>query len=283
MNEGNVRVNGKQVEVSFEKNPANIDWGNTLIVLECSGAFRTRETLEQHIHQNVKKVLVSAPCDDSIKHIVMGVNEQKITKYDRIISNASCTTKSIVLPLKVLMDLGLEDVKVYFATVHAATNTQKAPYSIDNIILHSTGASKSIQKVLPRVVSVHGKAYRVPVADGSWTDMTIIAKSDGYISEQDVKEAIYRASGNTRLGLVHKEYPGLEDIINKEKRHYTAQVVQPLIKVNSEFLEEGEGAGEEALGYYLLTINMVVGYDNEAGSAYDLVDMASYISFKQLL
>ncbi|MBW2988116.1 hypothetical protein DRJ48_02245 [Candidatus Woesearchaeota archaeon] len=314
---GNVALTTK-----FEREPEAIGWSErgVEIVEECSGAFRSYEKAMRHMYGTVRKVILSAPGDDKIKHACMGVNHNTLSPDDAIISNASCTSKDIAVPLNVLIEeLSLKIKGVYFNTVHSATNTQRAPRSIDNILLHTTGASIALKRLLPNIGTVHGRAYRVPTADGSWCDVTVIAESEDYISELDVKRAFVRATANIeftelyanllkaksgiserevqeklyveflsrldeleemyikRLNVITDPQPGLEAILNSEARKFSANIVLPQVKVTSEFIEEMEGAGEPATGYYLTIINFVAGYDNEAGSAFDQALLTKYI------
>jgi glyceraldehyde 3-phosphate dehydrogenase len=182
-------VDGKEVKVFAEKDPANLPWGElgVDIVIESTGFFTTREKCQLHINAGAKKVLLSAPGKDKenpIKTIVMGVNDSEINPEDNMISNASCTTNCLAPVVKVLHEkIGIKNG--FMTTVHSYTNDQKildAPHkdlrrarsAAVNIIPTTTGAAKAVGLVMPDMKGrLDGIAIRVPTADGSVTDLVV--------------------------------------------------------------------------------------------------------------
>ena len=163
--DGNLVVNGKTIRVTAERNPADLKWDavGVEVVIESTGLFLTRADAEKHIAAGAKKVVFSAPAKDSdIPTYVMGVNHDKLTADQTIVSNASCTTNCLAPIAKVLNDnFGI--VEGLMSTIHAVTATQKTvdgPSAKDwrggrggfsNIIPSSTGAAKAVGMVLPEL------------------------------------------------------------------------------------------------------------------------------------
>lgn len=195
-------VDGKEVKVVSEKDPADLPWKKMDIdvVIESTGFFTKRSLAMKHIEAGAKKVIVSAPCkaeegQDPVKTIVMGVNEHELTTDDIIVSNASCTTNCLAPMAKVLEDnFGIE--KGFMTTVHAFTGDQRtvdSPHKKDfrrgrsaptSIIPTSTGAAKAISVVIPSLKGkLDGMAMRVPVPDGSITDLTVVLKKPTTVEE----------------------------------------------------------------------------------------------------
>ncbi|MGZ3900001.1 MAG: type I glyceraldehyde-3-phosphate dehydrogenase [Bacteroidia bacterium] len=180
-------VNGKKIKIVSAKDPAQLPWkeNNIDIVIESTGLFLDTESAQKHLTAGTKKVILSAPAkDDSIKTIVLGVNDSLLSREDMIVSNASCTTNCAAPMLKVLEQFGIEEA--YITTVHSYTNDQRihdAPHkdlrraraAALSIIPTSTGAAKAITKIFPELEGkIGGCGMRVPVADGSLTDITCV-------------------------------------------------------------------------------------------------------------
>ena len=192
--EENIIIDGKKVRVFSEKDPVNLPWGELGVdlVLECSGKFNSLEYASRHVVAGAKRVLVSAPCKGDVKTIVYGVNENLLDGTEKVISAASCTTNCLAPVLKVLNDnFGIE--KGFMTTIHAYTNDQnlvdgshkkeieerRGRGAAFNIVPTSTGAAKAIGKVIPEVDGkFEGSAIRVPTADGSLIDLTLVLKQD---------------------------------------------------------------------------------------------------------
>src|ERR1044072_7190459 len=186
--EGNTLVvNGKRIPVVSSKSPETLPWKELgiEIVIESTGLFLDQASANAHLKAGAKKVILSAPPkEDGIKTVVLGVNDQILSKDDVIISNASCTTNCAAPMLKVLEQFGIE--QAYITTVHSYTNDQRihdAPHkdlrraraAAMSIIPTSTGAAKAIGKIFTHLEGkIGGCGIRVPVPDGSLTDITCI-------------------------------------------------------------------------------------------------------------
>lgn len=192
--EGNKIVfeNGKEIIFISERNPENIGWDKygVNLVLESTGIFRTKEKAALHIKGGAKKVLISAPAkSEDVKTVVLGVNDSILENTDLILSNASCTTNSAAPMIKVIKDL-CEIESAYITTVHSYTSDQKlhdAPHSdlrraraaAQSIVPTTTGAAKALTKIFPELDgNMGGAGIRVPVPNGSLTDLTINVKSN---------------------------------------------------------------------------------------------------------
>ncbi len=212
---GHLVVNGKTIRITAEKDPANLKWDDVGVdvVIESTGLFLTEADAKKHIQAGAKKVVLSAPAkDDSIPTYVMGVNHDKLTADQTIVSNASCTTNCLAPIAKVLNDkFGI--VEGLMSTVHAVTATQKTvdgPSAKDwrggrgaysNIIPSATGAAKAVTKVIPELKGkLTGMAFRVPVSDVSVVDLTVrLEKPATY---EDIKNAMKEASEGYLKGVL---------------------------------------------------------------------------------
>ena len=200
-----------RVKLLSESSPGDLPWAELGIdaVVEATGVFRTRAQLEQHLQAGAGRVVLTVPAKDEIDYtVVLGVNEDGLTRDHRIISNASCTTNCLAPMARVLNDaFGIEEGVIN--TVHAYTNDQRladVPHSdwrrsraaAENIIPTSTGAAKAVGVVLPELQGkLHGIAARVPVPDGSVVDLFV--KLGKQVSVDDVNEVVRAASVSERL------------------------------------------------------------------------------------
>ena len=206
-------VNGTRVKVVSNPTPETLPWADLKVdvVIECTGRFLTQESASQHIKAGASKVVLSAPAKDGVKTIVIGVNDQTLTKEDVIVSNASCTTNCLAPIVKVLDEsFGIE--KGYISTVHAYTadqNLQDAPHrdlrraraAALSIIPTTTGAASAVAKVLPSMLGkLDGIALRVPIPDGSLTDLTAILNKG--VTKEQINEAFENASKNELKGVL---------------------------------------------------------------------------------
>lgn len=210
----NIIVNGKNVILSNTKNIADLDWkGNDIdIVAEATGKHKTEKELQNHLSAGAKKVLLTVPSsDDSVKMIVLGVNDHLIQTDDKILSNASCTTNNAAPMLKVIHEnLGVKHA--YISTVHSFTSDQslhdkphrdlrRARAATQSIIPTTTGAAKALTKIFPELSDVIGGCgIRVPVPNGSLTDMTLNIKKKTSIDE--INQLFKDASENGLKGIV---------------------------------------------------------------------------------
>lgn len=183
---GHILVDGNEIPILNHHHPKEIDWEShgVDIVVESTGKFKTKTDLDLHIKNGAKKVILSVPpLDDSIKMVVLGVNEGILDKDDEIISNASCTTNNAAPMIKVINELcGIE--QAYITTVHSYTSDQSlhdSPHKDlrrsraagQSIIPTTTGAAKALTSIFPELSDVIGGCgIRVPVPNGSLTDIT---------------------------------------------------------------------------------------------------------------
>jgi glyceraldehyde 3-phosphate dehydrogenase len=207
-------VNGKKINVYAEKDPANLPWKELGIdvVIESTGFFLDKETAGKHITAGAKKVIISAPPKtNDIKTVVLGVNDDILSKDDLIISNASCTTNCAAPMIKVLDEnWGLEDG--YITTVHSYTSDQRlhdAPHkdlrraraAALSIVPTSTGAAKAITKIFPHLEGkLGGCGMRVPVPDGSLTDITCVLKKT--VTIEEINAAFKKAAETNLKGIL---------------------------------------------------------------------------------
>ncbi len=204
-------VNGQTVKVLKVSEPAEIPWGELGVeyVMETTGAYRTRDPLEAQLKNGVKKILLSAPARDAIDAtIVVGVNDEMLKPEHTIVSNASCTTNCLAPLAKVILEnFGIK--RGMMTTVHAYTNDQRivdrrhkdlrrARAAASSIIPTTTGAAKAVGKVIPELEGkLDGMALRVPVIDGSITDLTVELEKS--VTADDVNAAVKAASESERL------------------------------------------------------------------------------------
>ncbi len=268
--DGKLVVNGNEIRVSAEKDPANLKWNevDAEYIVESTGLFLTKETAEKHIQAGARVVVLSAPSKDDTPMFVMGVNH---TSYagQTIVSNASCTTNCLAPITKVIHDnFGL--LEGLMTTVHATTATQKTvdgPSAKDwrggraaagNIIPSSTGAAKAVTKVIPELKGkLTGMSFRVPTLDVSVVDLTCrLEKSTTY---DEIKAAMKNASENELKGILG----------------YTDEAV-----VSSDFIGDARTSIFDAEAGIMLNPNFVkiiAWYDNEMGYSNKVVDLISYI------
>jgi glyceraldehyde 3-phosphate dehydrogenase len=206
-------VNGKEIRIYSEREPANLPWGDlgVEIVLESTGRFVDQEGAGGHIRAGAKKVVISAPAKGNIPTVVLGVNEEILTGSEEILSNASCTTNCLAPMAKVLDDtFGIE--KGYITTIHAYTadqNLQDSPHkdlrraraAAYSIVPTSTGAAKAVGLVLPHLEGkLDGCAMRVPIPDGSLTDLTVLLKTEATVDE--INTAMKAAADGPMKGVL---------------------------------------------------------------------------------
>ena len=206
--------NGKKITFVNEKNPEDIDWTsyNVNYVLESSGLFLSKESAGKHLKPGVKKVILSAPpSDNDIKSIVLGVNEDQLSTEDLLVSNASCTTNNVAPMIKVLKELFPIDV-AYISTIHSYTSDQRlhdsphkdlrrARAAAMSIIPTSTGAAKAITQIFPELKGkITGGSVRVPVSDGSMTELTLITSKK--ITVEEINVAMKNACEGELKGIM---------------------------------------------------------------------------------
>ena len=262
----------KKIKVYSEKDPSNLPWKElgVDVVLECSGHFTKYEDAYKHIEAGAKKVIISAPGKGDMKTIVYNVNQEILDGREKIISAASCTTNCMAPVVRVLEDnVGI--VGGAMSTIHAYTNDQatldithsKGIYArrgracAQNIVPASTGAAKAIGKVIPSLDGkIVGKAFRVPVPDGSMIDLTLELKRKVTVEELN--------------NLFIKNQNGTLRVTN-----------DPV--VSSDCLGKKCGAIVDLLSTEVLDINgtslckVVAWYDNEVGYTHQMIETLRYL------
>ncbi len=211
--ENSIVVNGQSIPISAEKTIENIPWRNIDLVLESTGAFTKKEQLLKHIETSgAKKVLLSAPAKDALDAtVVLGVNDFVLTGEEKTISNASCTTNCLAPMVKVLNDeFGIHSG--FMVTIHAYTNDQRildlphkdlrrARAAAANAIPTTTGAAKAVGLVLPELKGkLNGYAVRIPIPDGSLTDLTAILNTEATVEQ--INNAMKLASETSMKGIM---------------------------------------------------------------------------------
>jgi glyceraldehyde 3-phosphate dehydrogenase len=212
--EESITIGGQRVLASAQKDPAQLPWGDlgVDVVIESTGRFTKRDDAALHLKSGARKVIISAPAKDEDITIVMGINHEKYDPASHdIISNASCTTNSVVPLAKVLMDtFGIE--KGFMTTIHAYTNDQvildfphkdlrRARSAAVNTIPTSTGAAKAASLVIPELKGkLDGIALRVPVEDGSLTDLAVVLSRDTTVEE--INDAYRQAAEGPLRGII---------------------------------------------------------------------------------
>ncbi len=207
-------VGGKQYLFFHEKNISNLNW-KTLdidLVVESTGKYKTFDEINAHIIAGAKKVILSAPSEvDAIKTVVLGVNESILDGTETIVSNASCTTNNAAPMIKIISELcGIE--QAYITTVHSYTTDQslhdqphkdlrRARGASQSIVPTTTGAAKALTKIFPEFEGKFGgSGIRVPVPDGSLTDITCYVKRQ--VSIEEINAAFKKASENELKGIL---------------------------------------------------------------------------------
>jgi glyceraldehyde 3-phosphate dehydrogenase len=259
-------VNGKKIQITSHKNPAEISWKSLGVdlVVESTGLFLTRESASAHFKGGAKKVVLSAPPNSSdIKAVVMGVNDDIIDASDDIISNASCTTNSAAPLVAVMKKLGVIE-SCYITTIHSYTTDQRlhdAPHkdlrraraAAVSIVPTTTGAAKAITKIFPELEGkMGGCGMRVPVPDGSITDMTF--NMDRELTVEEINKAFKEASQHELKGILD----------------YTEDPIVSVDVIGSPYSAVFDADLTSTIGKM---IKVVSWYDNEAGYSNRLVDL----------
>lgn len=215
--ENSISVNGEEVKIYAQRNPAEIPWGNhgVDVVLECTGFFTDKDKAAAHITAGAKRVVISAPATGDLKTIVFNVNHNILDGSETIISCASCTTNCLA-PMAQVLEEKFGIVNGLMTTVHAYTNdqnTQDAPHpkgdlrraraAAQNIVPNSTGAAKAIGLVLPSLKGkLDGSAQRVPTLTGSLTELTVVL---GKKTTAEEINAAMKAAANESFGYTTDE------------------------------------------------------------------------------
>jgi glyceraldehyde 3-phosphate dehydrogenase len=268
--EGSLVVSGKQIKFLNEKDPAQLPWEELGIdlVIESTGVFKDREGASGHLDAGSKKVLITAPTkDESIKTIVLGVNDGELEDGDKIISNASCTTNCVAPMMKVLEDnFGVD--KSLMSTIHSYTATQAlvdSPAKKDfrrgraaacNVVPTSTGAAKASGLVVPSLKgNFDGMAYRVPTPSGSTSDVVVVLKKD--VTEEEINKAFEKAEQASMEGILKTTSEPLvsSDILSS---NYSVVIPKDLTKVIGGNLVKVVGFYDNEWGYSCRVIDLAI-------------------------
>lgn len=269
-----IRVDDKKIRYFQERDPAKIPWGEEKVdvVLEATGVFNNIDDASLHLHDGVKKVIVTAVCKGGKQIIVMGVNDDQYDPNEDVTSNASCTTNCMAPVTKVLHDaFGIEDGLM--TTVHSYTNDQnildlphkkdmrRARAAAQNIIPTTTGAAKAVGLVIPELEGkLNGMAFRVPTPTVSILDATYRLKKN--VTAEEVNEAFKKAADGAMKGIL-----GYSD--------------QPLVSMD--YKGDDRSAIVDGLSTLVMDDNLVkvvAWYDNEWGYSCRVIDLARLVASK---
>ena len=271
-NHNHLEVNGKKINVYTEPDPGKLPWRNLGIdvVIECTGLFTAREDAMRHVKESgARKVIISAPAkgeSDGVQFIVLGVNDHLIDRNEKVISNSSCTTNNVA-PLIMILDQHWGIEKAFITTVHSYTRDQNildgphkdlrrgraAAYSI---VPTTTGAAKAVTKIFPHLAkNLGGAGIRVPVPDGSLTDVTCTISRP--TSREEINQTFKKAAETNLRGILeYTEDPivSMDVIGNPHSALFDAQLTAVLGDRNK-------------------LVKVVAWYDNEVGYAHRLVEL----------
>lgn len=269
--ENTITINEKEFIFFHEKDISNLNWKNLNIdiVVEATGKFKTTEQLQKHIEAGAKKVILSVPPEDeNIKTVVLGVNESILDGSETIISNASCTTNNAAPMIKVIDELcGIE--QAYITTIHSFTTDQslhdqphkdlrRARGASQSIVPTTTGAAKALSKIFPELEGkIGGCGIRVPVPDGSLTDITFNVKRK--VTIEEINNAFEKAASQNLKGILdYTEDPIVSvDIIgNTHSCLFDAQLTSVIDNM----------------------VKVVGWYDNEIGYSSRIIDLIIFVS-----
>ncbi len=272
--ENHIIVNGIKYAFFHEKNIASLDWKSVQvdIVIESTGKYKAYDDIYAHIRSGAKKVILSAPSEtDDIKTVVLGVNEHILDGSERIVSNASCTTNNAAPMIRVIDELcGIN--QAYITTVHSYTTDQslhdqphkdlrRARGASQSIVPTTTGAAKALNNIFPELNGkIGGSGIRVPVPDGSLTDITCYVRKE--VTIEEINHAFKLAcEGHFKGIMAYTEDPIVSvDIIgNRNSCTFDAQLTSVIDKM----------------------VKVVGWYDNEIGYSSRLIDMILFINREQ--
>ena len=263
--ENSLIINGKSIQVTAIKDPAQLPWGamGIDVVVESTGLFTDPDSLGKYLEESAKKVALSAPAKGGVKTIVLGVNDHELTSEDTIISNASCTTNCLAPMMKVMHHhFGVK--KGFMTTVHAYTSDQRlqdAPHSdlrraraaAYSIIPTTTGAAKAVALVLPELKGkLDGYAMRVPVLTGSATDVAIELEREA--TKEEINAAMKAAANGPLKGILEYSTDPLVSIDIVGNKHSC---------IFDSDLTAANGTLVKIMGWY----------DNEAGYSARMADL----------
>ena len=269
-NEKNLFINNKKIFYSRETELDKINWkkNNVDIVLECTGKYNSKEKSSQHIKNGAKKVIVSAPCKNSDKTIVYGINHKSINKNDLVISAASCTTNCLA-PVAYILNKEFEIEKGFMTTIHSFTTDQRlldnshkdlrrARSAGQSIVPTSTVASKALGEIVPELKGkIEGLAMRVPTPNVSLIDLVFNSKKK--LSINKINDSFKKASTKNLKNILDITE---EKLVSIDFNHNSYSAIVDLSLTNV----VGDKMGKVSAWY-----------DNEWGFASRMCDLAEYI------
>jgi glyceraldehyde 3-phosphate dehydrogenase len=267
VSDGVMKVGKHEIKMLMERDPSHLPWKDLEVdvVVESTGVFRDKASLQQHLEAGAKRVVLTVPSKDKIDEtIVLGVNDDQLGPEDLIVSNASCTTNCLAPLAKVLDDeFGIK--KGVMTTVHAYTNDQRladVPHkdlrrsraATENIIPTTTGAAKAVGEVLPNLDGkLDGMAMRVPVPDGSTVDLVVELNRD--VTVDEVNAAVKKAADGPLAGIME----------------YTEDPIVSTDIIGNPHSSIFDASGTQVLGGNL--VKVMSWYDNEWGYSNRVVDL----------
>lgn len=267
VSDGVMKVGDHEIKMLMERDPADLPWDELEVdvVVEATGVFRDRASLQKHLDAGAKRVILTVPSKDAIDEtIVLGVNDGELDADDLIVSNASCTTNCLA-PLAKVLDDAFGIKKGVMTTVHAYTNDQRladVPHkdlrrsraATENIIPTTTGAAKAVGEVLPKLDGkLDGMAMRVPVPDGSTVDLVVELEKD--VTVEEVNAAIKKAAEGELAGIME----------------YTEDPIVSTDIIGNPHSSIFDASGTQVLGRNL--VKVMSWYDNEWGYSNRVVDL----------
>ena len=263
-------INNNKISFSQETDLSRINWRKLDVdyVFECTGKFNSKDKLIPHLKNGAKKVIVSAPCKNSDKTIVFGVNENEIKKDDKIISAASCTTNCLA-PIANVLNNNFEIENAFMTTIHAFTTDQRildnshkdprrARSASQSIVPTSTGASKSIGEIIPALKGkIEGIAMRIPTPNVSLIELVFCTKKE--LSIEKINKAFENFSKKQKNNILEITY---EKLVSIDFNHNPASAIVDATLTNV----VGKNMGK-----------ISAWYDNEWGFSNRMCDIAEYI------
>ncbi len=265
--DGVMKVGGHQIKMLMERDPEQLPWAElgVDVVIESTGVFRDRASLQKHLDAGAKRVILTVPAKGEIDQtIVLGANDEELDAGDLVVSNASCTTNCLA-PLAKVLDDAFGIRKGVMTTVHAYTNDQRladVPHkdlrrsraATENIIPTTTGAAKAVGKVLPNLDGkLDGMAMRVPVPDGSIVDLVV--ELDREVTPEEVNATVKAAAEGPLAGIIE----------------YTEDPIVSTDIIGNPHSSIFDAAGTQVLGGNL--VRVIAWYDNEWGYSNRVVDL----------
>jgi len=269
--DGYVIIGNNKAKLFSEREPSKLDFASlgVDVVLECTGAFLTEESVQGYLNNGIKKVVMSAPAKDDTPTFVMGANEEAYSG-ESVVSNASCTTNGLAPIAKVLDDaFGIE--KGLMTTIHSYTSSQpildakdkknprKGRSGATNLIPYPTGAAKAIGKVMPHLNGkLNGQAIRIPTPNVSMVDLTVSLKKNVTLAE--VQKAFIEASNGKLKGLL-----GIDNE-SRVSSDFIGETLSTVVPLDTIQVIEND------------MVKVLSWYDNEWGYSTRLVDMGVYVA-----